>query len=196
MNDSTIREINFNNFNLPIVIENDSEYYGNLKYKLNEYINHIQKISGFCAESMKKTEENVDFLIKSLECYYNADIDKAKINILNLLKNYVDNKFIVSQLNKSYAFRGIAPFKELHSINCAYEDTNSNELSFFKSRVGDNIFNRKDMLHIPFNKRELVKTQRFSISGVPCLYLGATSYVCWLKWINLRIIYLMYPHIK
>lgn len=37
------------------------------------------------------------------------------------------------------------------------------------------------MLHIPFNKRELIKTQRFSISGVPCLYLGTTSYVCWLE---------------
>lgn len=27
----------------------------------------------------------------------------------------------------------------------------------------------------------MVSTQRFSIPGVPCLYLGTTSYVCWLE---------------
>ncbi len=37
------------------------------------------------------------------------------------------------------------------------------------------------MLHIPFCNRELVSTQRFSVPGVPCLYLGTTSYVCWLE---------------
>lgn len=35
------------------------------------------------------------------------------------------------------------------------------------------------MFHIPFDKRYLVGNQRFSISGLPCLYLGGSPYVCW-----------------
>lgn len=38
---------------------------------------------------------------------------------------------------------------------------------------------RKDMFHIPLNKRGIVKTQRYSSPGYPCLYLGASIYTCW-----------------
>jgi hypothetical protein len=36
-----------------------------------------------------------------------------------------------------------------------------------------------DFFHIPFEKRGLVKTQRFSIPGFPSLYLGTSVYLCW-----------------
>lgn len=38
---------------------------------------------------------------------------------------------------------------------------------------------RPDLFHIPFEKRNLVAPQRFSVIGVPMLYLGSTVYVCW-----------------
>lgn len=37
----------------------------------------------------------------------------------------------------------------------------------------------KEMFHIPINKRRMVKTQRYSIPGFPCLYLGNSIYGCW-----------------
>lgn len=37
----------------------------------------------------------------------------------------------------------------------------------------------KDLFHIPFSKRGLVKTERYSTPGLPCFYLGISSYVCW-----------------
>jgi hypothetical protein len=40
-------------------------------------------------------------------------------------------------------------------------------------------FRRRDLFHIPFEKRHEVTTQRFSIPGLPCLYLGGSVYVCW-----------------
>ena len=33
--------------------------------------------------------------------------------------------------------------------------------------------------HIPFSKRGEVKTQRYSVPGFPCLYLGKSLYGCW-----------------
>lgn len=37
----------------------------------------------------------------------------------------------------------------------------------------------KELFHIPISKRGIVKTQRYSIPGYPCLYLGKSIYGCW-----------------
>jgi hypothetical protein len=37
----------------------------------------------------------------------------------------------------------------------------------------------KDVFHVPFEARHLVATFRYSIPGLPCLYLGGSAYVCW-----------------
>jgi hypothetical protein len=53
--------------------------------------------------------------------------------------------------------------------------------SFFRLREKEDNFtlSRKDLFHIPFQLRNKVNTQRFSISGFPCLYMGTSSYICW-----------------
>src|SRR5690606_27062195 len=40
-------------------------------------------------------------------------------------------------------------------------------------------YQKKEMFHIPFELRNKVSTQRFSIPGFPSLYLGRTIYICW-----------------
>jgi hypothetical protein len=37
----------------------------------------------------------------------------------------------------------------------------------------------KAVFHVPFELRHLVATYRYSIPGLPCLYLGGSAYVCW-----------------
>ena len=38
---------------------------------------------------------------------------------------------------------------------------------------------RRDMFHIPLDKKGLVQTQRYSVPGYPCLYLSQNIYGCW-----------------
>lgn len=40
-------------------------------------------------------------------------------------------------------------------------------------------FGLGDMFHVPFEKRYIINTTRFSLPGVPCLYLGNSIYTCW-----------------
>jgi hypothetical protein len=40
-------------------------------------------------------------------------------------------------------------------------------------------FTKQDLFHIPFDLRHKVTRQRYSIPGLPCLYLGGSLYVCW-----------------
>ncbi len=37
----------------------------------------------------------------------------------------------------------------------------------------------KEVFHVPFELRHTVATYRYSIPGLPCLYLGGSAYVCW-----------------
>ena len=60
-------------------------------------------------------------------------------------------------------------------------DTSRN-ISFYRIRV---IKDRRtgikydEMFHIPLTYRRIVKTQRYSTPGFPCLYLGMSAYGCW-----------------
>lgn len=38
---------------------------------------------------------------------------------------------------------------------------------------------RCEIFHIPLSKRRKVETQRYSITGFPCLYLSSSVYSCW-----------------
>ena len=40
-------------------------------------------------------------------------------------------------------------------------------------------FEKPDLFHIPFQLRHKVSRQRYSIPGLPCLYLGGSLYICW-----------------
>lgn len=41
------------------------------------------------------------------------------------------------------------------------------------------LFAKDELFHIPYDKRDRIGNQRFSISGMPCLYLASSSYICW-----------------
>lgn len=50
----------------------------------------------------------------------------------------------------------------------------------FRMRLGTmSPFTKGDLFHVPFEKRHLVATHRYSIPGLPCLYLGGSLWVCW-----------------
>lgn len=56
--------------------------------------------------------------------------------------------------------------------------------SFFRIRTKGFLndhqkFQRSDMFHHAFELRGKVATQRYSIPGFPCLYIGDSLYVCW-----------------
>ena len=53
---------------------------------------------------------------------------------------------------------------------------------FYRIRIQANEFKgfeRKDLFHVPFEKRGYISTNRYSVLGHPCLYLGRSIYTCW-----------------
>ncbi len=55
-----------------------------------------------------------------------------------------------------------------------------NRQGLYRVRLGTHQnYSKRDLFHIPFENRSKVSTQRYSIPGLPCLYLGSSVYVCW-----------------
>lgn len=54
-----------------------------------------------------------------------------------------------------------------------FKEENASEYVFcIRGRKSSSALSKNDLFHIPFNKRHLVSNQRFSITGLPLLYLG------------------------
>lgn len=52
---------------------------------------------------------------------------------------------------------------------------------YYRMRVLDSKkeLSHTELFHIPFDKRGKVKTQRYSMPGLPCLYISDSAYGCW-----------------
>ena len=181
--------IALNDFKLPIKISNDSDYADDLFLKFDTYIETVKKVFIKDTALINNVTENVELIKKSINFYYDANISEAKTLLKNVLEKYMNNEFIISSLDSSQGVRGITR-NTLESNDPEFEDSINqeeikkiaySELFFFKARIGNEEFKKNDFLHIPFNKRGLIATQRFSIAGVPCMYFGLSSYVCWLE---------------
>ena len=72
-------------------------------------------------------------------------------------------------------------FKWIISEQGVRKEENIRQVNLYKARIGEGVesFKAADMVHIPFNKRGLITTQRFSIAGLPCMYLATSTYCCW-----------------
>ncbi len=54
------------------------------------------------------------------------------------------------------------------------------EKPYYRMRIGvEKKYSKEDIFHLRFSERAKVNNQRYSIAGLPCLYLSNSIYVCW-----------------
>ena len=69
-------------------------------------------------------------------------------------------------------------YEPLSQYSIAIECGSTEPTLFYRMRVGYDIVPEKEFYHVPFSKRYLCRSERFSIAGYPCLYLGYSKIVC------------------
>lgn len=177
---------NLNGFSLPIKVCSNKEYRIKLKQKLKEYVEHLNR-PAFVYEKglLKCIKKECKLIIYALDKLIKGDEQCAENVMKQILELFIDDSFLVSDLDKSYSFRGIAPFLDLQSEEYAKEYTKmmEKELTFFRVRTKkkeDNeiISDVEHILHLPYNLRDRAGSMRFSVTGSPGLYLGTSTYVC------------------
>ena len=98
-----------------------------------------------------------------------ADVQSVMDCIYTIIDSYHAGK-IIGALNESKQLLNNDYYIEI-PIGTPLFRARGNETGF--------LYPKDEMFHIPFDKRYLVGNQRYSVSGLPCLYLGGSPYVCW-----------------
>jgi hypothetical protein len=144
---------NSNNIFFPVFLEECFSEFLHIVEKIDE-----GTIVGPINENKEKLKNLCAVLIKSTKTYYNGFPSKAYYEFEEGISFIED--FLFPYPSPALVYNELEPY--------------------YRARIGkDKQFERKEMFHIPFENREYVTTQRFSIPGLPCLYLSNSTYVCW-----------------
>jgi len=132
----------------------------------NSYMKIVEQLDSSChlcrrikeqSDSIKRLEEAI---CGSIDDYLKGQPERAYMQLqkgMDSVKNRLD---------------------DLKSFPMSPKD-NGNMYRMRISRDGKSLTNPEDLFHIPFELRHKVGSQRYSIYGLPCLYLGSTIELCW-----------------
>lgn len=150
----------------PYVVDKDEDYYKDLNKKYRTLL-EVAKNAGADEESLKIIRKYSQKVKESIRLYYDGSISKAHNVIKNLVKDCADNTLAVNTIINSDAFPGIK----------------GTEIQLFRARLSNDVhtYEANEMLHLPFSMRGKTGNYRFSIPGIPSLYLGNSSYACWIE---------------
>lgn len=138
-----------------------AKMYGDKQYMRRNLVDTVEKIS--------------NGIVRAVELYLGGSPAKA----YKSMEDAVMNVFAKSM--EKEAAKGRNDKSLLLEFLSSVSDST---FPFFRMRyVQDNWERRKvncrGMFHVPLSMRGLVKTQRYSIAGYPCLYLGKSIFGCW-----------------
>ncbi|MGN1343008.1 MAG: hypothetical protein ACI4U3_00395 [Traorella sp.] len=161
-----IKKLNIQELHAPYVVEKDENYYDDLKSKYCILYQLAEK-AGADEESLKIINKYSKKVKESIRQYYDGKISSAHNKIKNLVKGCADNELAVNTITNSKAFPG----------------KKETEIQFFRARLSEDVhaYKAKEMLHLPLSMRGKTGNYRFSIPGIPSLYLGNISYACWIE---------------
>ena len=158
-----------NRFKTPT--KTDKDYYDELKTTLSYYLETLKTlntsgtITSWLKDNHHHIEKSVYQLLAALEQYLSGNSGKAYQEI----EQYFENEIIKSLLVELFVPLDNSYIYDHHIPEALYRVRQS----------ATKLSKREEMFHVPFEKRHLVSNQRYSIAGVPCLYLGSSFFICW-----------------
>ena len=147
----------------------DCEYEHAVISKVKQFLKLFDGI-GLDSSDKKTLDEYSDGILRTVHLKYEGQEDDAYCFIIECVDKIKQVEPYVCSLNQCPSFFGFYPDAPL-------------EAQLFRARIGDDFctFEKEEMFHVPFDNRGKIETTRFSIPGVPCLYLSNTSYGCWVE---------------
>ncbi|EKS1982107.1 TPA: hypothetical protein R0J97_005508 [Klebsiella quasipneumoniae] len=150
--------------------ESGSNLIADFEKRIDSYINAIDTIA---------TIHPNNLIIK--------DVRKRKLTITSFSEKIVETLTLFLQGNIreaystfDYALTRTKMNNHVFNMTRPLSKICNSESPLFRVRRSDNVLKeRKELFHIPFENRHLVGAMRFSVSGLPCLYLGSSIFVCW-----------------
>lgn len=174
------------------------EHYQDVEIQLNEMLEEIYSDDTLMPPCTLEGDIISDFnrrcvhYIKVLEKYRNENLTSLRIDLLikrvktiqeGIITSLQD--FLAGDIKKAHddfeeTFSDNLINKHILRATILLKDICNDCQPLYRVRKSDiPLTNREEIFHIPFSNRHLVSAQRYSVAGLPCLYLGSSLYVCW-----------------
>ena len=129
-----------------------------------------------------------------LDGHINKGIVKYDVDFLKILPKVKHlssklrttlQKFLIGNIKSAYdvfdeIFKDKTLYECFQKISIPLSDISNRKKPLFRVRKSEQpLSKREQMFHIPFKQRHMVSAQRYSVAGLPCLYLGTSLYICW-----------------
>lgn len=103
-------------------------------------------------------------------------LDKINESIIVATKLYLNGKSgeAYNEIHKVLLYSSLSCDEMVYNLN------NRNTLIRMRKSIVP-LYKREDLFHIPFSQRHRVSKQRYSIDGLPCMYLAGCAYTAWLE---------------
>jgi hypothetical protein len=156
-------------FEYPLKSHENKNYHRTLELKLSLYTEKIDNLpNNFpLINKIKEQLDNIKLLNKNLLDIINKYLWGSQKGTTESFQELIENSFLKNILL---------------NLSENIEKENKTKQKLFRLRQSEtDLIERNQMFHIPFSCRHLVANQRYSIAGLPCLYLGSSIYVSWLE---------------
>ena len=167
-------------FNLPIWIENHDEYDEVIIREMKRYRDKLSSKRRWQEDPsfLEEVDAVISHIQDAIHLERRGETWKAQQEIHEIIDNYCHERFFVNPMTSNFAFRGTAAFHDKDEDEM--EPRQREALTFFRCRTGK-FQKREDLYPLPSNKLSFCSAQRYSLAGIPCLYLATTTYCCWME---------------
>lgn len=167
-------------FDLPIWIENHDEYDEVIIREMKRYRDKLSSKRRWQEDPsfLEEVDAVISHIQDAIHLERRGETWKAQQEIHEIIDNYCHERFFVNPMTSNFAFRGTAAFHDKDEDEM--EPRQREALTFFRCRTGK-FQKREDLYPLPSNKLSFCSAQRYSLAGIPCLYLATTTYCCWME---------------
>ena len=167
-------------FDLPIWIENHDEYDEVITREMKRYRDKLSSKRRWQEDPsfLDEVDSVISHIQNAIHLERRGETWKAQQEIHKIIDNYCHERFFVNPMTSNFAFRGTAAFHDKDEDEM--EPRQREALTFFRCRTGK-FQKREELYPLSSSKLSFCSAQRYSLAGIPCLYLATTTYCCWME---------------
>lgn len=167
-------------FDLPIWIENHDEYDEVITREMKRYRDKLSSKRRWQEDPsfLEEVDSVISHIQNAIHLERRGETWKAQQEIHKIIDNYCHERFFVNPMTSNFAFRGTAAFHDKDEDEM--EPRQREALTFFRCRTGK-FQKREELYPLSSSKLSFCSAQRYSLAGIPCLYLATTTYCCWME---------------
>ena len=143
-----------------------------------DQVNNDYKKADYLSLIKSELNKYKDLAIKELPNYTELIVQECEF-IVEIISKYENGNIFDSFETVNELMQLLYTHIELILIDKKTPEKFLNKNFYRMRESNEQLTERKEIFHVPFNLRRKINTQRYSIPGLPCLYLSSSVYTCW-----------------